>query len=275
MWLKKLQESYALMELEPQLPSGLKKEWDARYRTMEYTFVTSRGNEVSVEMDHSASEEDDSDHCDVTFKVNDTYNDEERSDKGRDVEILNGVLGVIQDHIWENKITSFTFAAWSGGGDTKNAIMGNEEKLREEAIELLREFYHKVKAEMESMDFNSRQYISDHDILGDVSRLMNLLGHYSAEMRDDQLHNIEMFRKQLYSIVAPIDDVIDSGLDYPLKVVKDFLQSMVKFKEVNAGRLRNRRSDLYRKMIERFLPGWVITNPNPKQPNMFLIKKGR
>jgi hypothetical protein len=289
MWLKLLQEAYAMMEIEPVTPRGVEGKWDHRYKRMEYVFSTSKGNAVKVEMDYSRNElpqdEDEDyydylkgeDYCDISFKVNKSYNDLDRSDKERDSEILNGVLGIISDHVYEYKISYFSFTAWSGEGDTKNAIKGEEDKLRQVAVKRLVELLDSIRKLYS--DTEVANWLSSINIYERVATLKDILCLPIHELDDERIGRIVTLRDAIVESIqkSKSERIGGKGDEWMgvMNVVDEFLKELKKYKEVNADKVKNRRASLYQKIIQRFLPGWEITQPNPRHPSVFLIKKGR
>ena len=291
MWLKLLQEAYAMMEIEPVSPREVKKEWDAKYKSMYYRFTTSQDNNVFVDIDYSENElpegEDEDyydylsneDHCGISFKVNASFNDLDRGSKERDPEILNGVLGIIADHVFEYKIRYFSFTAWAGGGDSKNAIKGKEEELRQVAIKKLVEILGNINDLTRSGDEGVKSWLKAINIHERVVVLKNLLCLPYEDMKDEEMNKMITLRDAIVESIqkSKSERIGGKGDEWmgAMGVVDEFLKELKKYKEVNADKVKNRRASLYQKIIQRFLPGWEITQPNPRHPSVFLIKKGR
>jgi hypothetical protein len=241
--------------IEPQKPSNkiIKKTIRKNKGTAsesiwkQYEFTTSKGNNVKVQI------KDRDNSAEVIFYVNDKLDETSRE---RDSEVLNGVLyilGTIKDNYDE-----ITFSAWSDKGDSKE-IQDNTEVVKKEFSDSLKSFknaveqYEPIEEPMtaERMAILKKFNLSPtkrFDI--DKPKVLDILETIESDLSNTQTMD---FVRQIENI----------GYGKKLSTFEGYEEFLRKGKKL--GNLlrgiktnRNRRQDVYEKLVKRYLPGWNL-----------------
>ena len=276
--------------IEPKYPSGVKSTsfkkagvQGSERKVNQYQFKTTSGNDVKVHIKREV--EDGLQVGNVIFYVNDTLDDKSSTSSGvdTDVEILNGVLGIMKKAVDRLKLDKVTFEAWRGEGDTKRVKGLRVEGYIESFRERVGEFKRKIeKVEPERLEPTSH----DREFAKKFNREVRVKWEFNKEAVLGLLEKLEEYLS-LFNTMAPsggngkyvmssikgmwesFDLWLRSGSNRAgLEKYVELGEFLASFKDIvkrvmsNTGeghiKQRNRRKSLYKKLVGRYFGDWSV-----------------
>lgn len=238
-------------------------------------FTTTDGNNVKVQFQVT----DDGDSItvgDVVFYVNDTLDDRGgRKDGSVDPEIFGGVLWVVDVYSDRMGLDKLTFSAWSGEGDTKIVRGLDLEKPRAEALDKLQSYRVEVRDYKARVIPPTQRRIELAKKLGreptvvydvHVGKLQGILGEIANDVEDRNVAAIVPFEEEVYlsrdtgdggggmfdfQETTKLDDLIPGAMEL-LQTLKKYNVARMSHSEGGAAVTRNRRQDLYKRLMDKF-----------------------
>ena len=231
-----------------------------------YIFKTSKGN--SIEVFFVGSSEDR--NLSVSFTVNGEMNDKSSGDGSRDIEILPQVFFVIKKHLEDFNIKEFTFKPIKTFKDIKEAIPDSLNNIFQEVLSdvqtferfLDREFLGIVKQNTNPFEYNLIKNILN-------TSFKDTLEVFKEDLEKKDIDGIGTIKSRL---IKPINalwkitsiDMLSSNLK---KGIEDtfggslyrLVNALQKFNsEGKVKSSKNRRSNIYLRMIRDILPEWFV-----------------
>lgn len=241
-------------------------------------FNTSSGNNVKVQFKIEDGVGD------VVFYVNNTLDDNGgRKDGSVDPEILGGVLWIVDTYSDKMGLRGLTFSAWAGKGDTKVVKGLDMEKPREAALQKLRSYMQDVSEYKARIIPPSENRIALAKKLGreptvvydvNVGKIELIIREMIADIEDRGVVRSLPFEEEVYltrnvgggvpdnlldlNPYTKLEDLIPGALE-TLELVKKYNVARMSHSEDGASVTRNRRQDLYRRIMDKFFSGkWNV-----------------
>jgi GNAT superfamily N-acetyltransferase len=265
--------------IEPKKPLGaIRKKKVVKNRGMinqknldQIEFDTTSGNNVKVQIQIRDGVGD------VVFYVNDTLDDlGGRKDGSVDPEIMGGVLWIVDVYADRLELNGLTFSAWAGKGDTKVVRGLDIEKPREAALKGLREYMADVREYKANVIPPTPSRIALAKKLGreptvvydvNVGKLLRILEELVGEVENRDVARLYDFEEEIHLSRSTggglpddlmnmepynkLEDLIPGGIEV-LKLVKQYNVARMSHSEEGASVTRNRRQDLYKRLIDKF-----------------------
>ncbi len=272
--------SFLIVEgIEPRKPLGtIRKKKVVKNRGMinqksldQIEFDTTSGNNVKVQFQIRDGVGD------VVFYVNDTLDDlGGRKDGSVDPEILGGVLWVVDTYADRLELNGLTFSAWAGDGDTKVVRGLDMGKPRAAALEGLKAYLGDVRAYKANIIPPTAARLALAKKLGreptvvydvNVGKLQRILEELIGEVEAGEVARLHDFEEEVHLSRSTggglpddlmnlqpynkLEDLIPGAVDV-WQLVKKYNVARMSHSEGGASVTRNRRQDLYRRILDKF-----------------------
>ena len=266
------EEDMKLRELiEPRKPTQTKSSVVSKFGVQGATtkipqrrFITKLGNDIKVQFKPNGEQS-----VDVTFYVNDSL-DDNAVKGGKDNEILPGVLFIILQYLKKSKVNFCSFEAVTGSGDYKTKYNLPKERIINEVRAAAEQFISKLEntvitPEMEEEELRrinaiytrvnkplatSAIVIHKEELLDALGKLINNVDNVQLDEISDIIRHINNYNKN-----------IDGWSEYNdlMKLLYSYRQIVQSYTPGGTTINRNRRLDLYTKMVEKYLSNdWDI-----------------
>jgi hypothetical protein len=235
-------------------------------------FVTQKGNDVKVQFEVRETVGD------VVFYVNDTLDDlGGRSDGSVDPEILGGVLWVVGVYSDKMGLNGLTFSAWSGSGDNKVIRGLDTTKPLEVAKSVIKKYMDRVRGykpiEIPPSESRialaaklGRPLVKVYDV--NVGKLLEILGKMLEELNSGSFVDNREF-EEMYWMGDGLEKKI-SGASEVRDALDKYRVALLSQSETGAVVTRNRREDLYARLLDKFFSDkWDIV----KKRNQFELTR--
>lgn len=257
--------------LEPKKPSNVKSSvfnksgvQGSETKVSQRKFVTKSGNDVKVHFKQTGN-----DSVDITFYVNDSTEDAAVKG-GKDVEILPGVLHIVLQYLKKSKVNYCTFEAAGGSGDYKTKYNLPKDKI----ITSIKDHINQFKDKLSNTKITPEMEKNELDRINALRAKLNKPLETTAIViyKDQLLHtlseletNIETIEAdQIRDLIRYMNEYSKNVLKWPefeqlMKLLYEFQKVLSSYSEKGALIHRNRRQDLYSKLVDKYLSNdWDI-----------------
>jgi hypothetical protein len=227
----------------------------------QYRFKTSNGNDVRVLFDVN----DETQTADIIFYVNDKLSDDSSAQEGvtRDEEILPNVLGVVKRFADKKQLKTITFTAWSGQGDKKVVKNLDYKQFKEPLITAFNAFNDEIKNhEVTYLPVTDRQKELSIKIKKELTpipdiykeRVLNQLQNIKQKIDNDDYKIKELADNMAYAKELTKFKTFSRFIE----LLKRYSDALMSNSESGLVKTRNRRKDLYIKLVQRFFSDWKL-----------------
>jgi hypothetical protein len=225
----------------------------------QYQFKTTIGNDVKVLFEVTNKS------ADIIFYVNDKLNDKSSSQDGisRDEEILPNVIGIVKRVADKKQLQTITFTAWAGEGDNKTVKNLDYKQFKDPLLIALNLFYDEIKnyqvtylpvtdrQKETALKFN-KEISPTPDIYKDILLNQLVTAKNYIENHDYKIKGLAQdlsYNKNLSKF---------KSFSNFLNLLKQFSDALISNSDSGLVKSRNRRKDLYVKLIQRFFTDWNL-----------------